>query len=99
LERPQDRRSAGDDLDLAFVLTPLFARFAGHPLSTLLPHAGLLKGRLCGRPSLPAGSPIDTLQPEYGTENNGGEQPRSSMGKKIALEEHFLGPGFSEYWQ
>jgi hypothetical protein len=43
LERPQDRRSAGDDLDLAFVLTPLFARFAGHPRSTLLLHAGLLK--------------------------------------------------------
>src|SRR6185312_16385233 len=99
LERPQDRRSAGDDLDLAFVLTPLFARFASHPRSTLLLHAGLLK-RLRLRPaSLPAGSPIDTLQPEYGTENNGGEQPRSSMVKKIALEEHFLCPGFEDYWK
>src|SRR6185295_16208223 len=57
------------------------------------------KGSLCGRPSLPAGSPIDTLQPEYGTENNGGEQPRSSMVKKIALEEHFLCPGFEDYWK
>src|SRR5262249_20707954 len=45
------------------------------------------------------GSPIDTLRPEYGTESRGEEQPRNGMVEKIALEEHFLCPGFEDYWK
>src|SRR5262249_35615445 len=66
------------------------------------------------------GSLLDTLQPEYDTENpkatraegNNARKPRPGrrwrgatrreqkrMVKKIALEEHFLSPGFEEYWR
>src|SRR5215467_11621668 len=62
---------------------------------------------------LPSGSPIDTLKPEYDTERNttesrgrkqhGGQskrqEARSGMVRKIALEEHFLCPGFEDYWK
>ena len=89
LERAQDRRGAGDHLHLALFL-----------------HLGLLFGwskrrsAPAGR-NLPAGSPIDTLQPEYGTEiiqSVRGTTRRSGMVAKIALEEHFLCPGFEHYW-
>src|SRR5713101_5761176 len=55
------------------------------------------------RRNLPAGSPIDTLRPIYGTENTlqktMARNNRGGMVKKIALEEHFLCPGFEGYWQ
>src|SRR5262245_15654485 len=96
LERAQDRRGAGDDLDLALVVRPWLTRRLGrvaagaalvvvaarpapllhvgssqHPIEATGP-----TGR--ARRNLLAGSPIDTLQPEYGTENRGGEQPRTA---------------------
>src|ERR1700736_2214781 len=36
---------------------------------------------------------VDTLRPEYGTENDGERQVRSGMIRKIALEEHCLAHG------
>src|SRR5262245_3423814 len=96
LERAQDRRSAGDDLDLALVLRPRLTRrlgrlaadaalvvVAARPAPLLHVGRSQLPIKATGptgraRRNLLAGSPIDTLQPEYGTENRGGEQPRTA---------------------
>jgi 2,3-dihydroxybenzoate decarboxylase len=50
------------------------------------------------------GSCFDTGSPQYGTEHRAGENACAAkageqMVKKIALEEHFLPPGFEGYWR
>jgi 2,3-dihydroxybenzoate decarboxylase len=51
------------------------------------------------------GSHFDTGSPPYGTEDrwqqdwHGAKPPESEMVQKIALEEHFLPPGFEGYWR
>ena len=81
------RIEAARAITCTWLLSPcalLIARFSpSASRSDLSSHVGL---RLDTRPAacrgLPAGSRIDTLQPKYGTENNGRERPRTAWSRR-----------------